>query len=295
MADETTTNLVEGDDTSEPDTGTDQQEVETEGLEADQQFDEDGNPIDPEPDEDEEVELDEGLKVKVPKSAAAKLKELREGSLRQADYTRKTQELADQRKAVEVERETVQQATQAELTAHAEVVAIDRQLAEYQKVDWNAVWENDPLEAPRHWAAYQGLLQSRQHAAQQFGFLRQQRTEQTQQISAKRIQESAAALADPVKGIKGWSPDYAAKLLETGVREYGFERREIEEFEDHRMVRVLDDAAKWRAHLKSQKKAASVAKGQEVTPVQNVKGASGRAPVSASTKDFAAFEKLASK
>jgi hypothetical protein len=69
-------------------------------------FDEDGNEIEPAA-EEEEVELDD-LKLKVPKDQAQKLKD---AFLRQADYTRKTQEVAELRKAVEAERQTVHQST----------------------------------------------------------------------------------------------------------------------------------------------------------------------------------------
>lgn len=266
MADEPATNLGSEGDTFVQDTASETQEVETEGQEP--ELDENGDPITAA--EDEEIELDD-LKLKVPKDQAQKV---REALLRQADYTRKTQELAEARKAVQAERETVQQASQAEVAAHAQVVAIDQQLAAFQNVDWDAWEEQDPFAAQKGLRQLHQLEAARNHAAQQFVELRQQRTDQMQQISAKRLQESAAALADPKTGIKGWSPDYAAKLLDAGVREYGFERSEIEAFEDHRMVRVLDDAAKWRAHEKSQKKAQGHIAAQAVKPAAKVGGGS---------------------
>src|SRR6476646_10025915 len=116
-----TTNPVGGEDTASATLGEDTG-VGAEGQTDDQQFDDDGNPI-AQPEEEEEVELDD-LKLKVPKTAAEKLKALQEGNLRQADYTRKTQELAEQRKAFETERQTVQQASQAEIDALANVRAI---------------------------------------------------------------------------------------------------------------------------------------------------------------------------
>ncbi len=268
MADDLATSPANEGDTFIQDTAADAQEVEqTEGLEP--ELDEDGNPI--AVDEDEEVELDEDLKVKVPKDKAQKVKE---ALLRQADYTRKTQEVSEMRKALEAERASVNQASVAEVQAQAAVVAIDQQLAAFQNVDWDAWEEQDPFAAAKGVRQLQQLQQARQQAIGQYGQLRQQRTEQMQQITAKRLQESAAALADPVKGIKGWSPEYAAKLLDTGVREYGFERSEIEAFEDHRMVRVLDDAAKWREHEKSQKKAQGHVAAQAVKPAAKVGGGS---------------------
>ena len=108
MSEETTTNPVEGEDNA-PAILPDTQEVDTEGQDE-QQLDDEGNAIDP-PDDGEEIEH-EGRKYLVP----AALKPL---LLMQADYTRKTQEVAEQRRAVQAERQALHQTSQAELDAYA--------------------------------------------------------------------------------------------------------------------------------------------------------------------------------
>jgi hypothetical protein len=93
MAEEYATNPVEGEDKAEailPDA----QEVDPAGQ-SDQAPDEEGEAIDPAED-GEEIEH-EGRKYLVPKALKPLL-------LMQADYTRKTQEVAEQRRAVMAER-----------------------------------------------------------------------------------------------------------------------------------------------------------------------------------------------
>lgn len=84
-------------------------EVETEGYddeleeEADQEPDEDGQPEEVDPTE-QRVRLSDGTEVSV--------KELMDGHLRQEDYTRKTQQVAQERKSVEEARSVVEQRLQ---------------------------------------------------------------------------------------------------------------------------------------------------------------------------------------
>lgn len=275
--------------------------IEAEGVEDtgtveadDQQFDAEGNPIEDDAgaDEEEEIELDENLKLKVPKEAAQKLKELKEGNLRQADYTRKTQEVAELRKAADAALQAVNQATTEEIAARARIVAMDEQIAEFNKVDWDAWEAQDPFAAASGARRFQQLQIQRGSAAQTLSELSHKRTLETQQVTAKRIEEGRAVLS---KEIPGWNDGKAAEVLDGGTREYGFKRSEIEEFEDPRMVIALNDALQWRAHLAKQKKTQSIAKGQKVEPAKTLKGTSGSIPVRADTNDFAAFEKLADR
>lgn len=268
MADETATNPVDGADTSELDTGTETQEVELETTEE-PQFDDDGNEIIPVV-EDEEIELDGGLKIKVPKDAAEAAKA---HLLRQADYTRKTQEVAEARKALEAERATVYQASAAELTARAQIVAFDQQIANFGNVDWDAWEENDPFEAQKGWRQFQTLQQQRGQLAGQLSQHVQQRTIEQQRATAKRVDEGLAVLS---RDIKGWSPQLAATLKDAGVKEYGFEQAEIDEDfgSDPRMVKVLHDAYQWRQSQGKQKQAKSHEAAQQARPAAKVGGAS---------------------
>lgn len=257
--DEETTNLVEGE--AAPET-----EVENE-VETEIELDDDGNPIEASEPEDEfeEVERD-GRKLKVAKELAAEL-------MMQADYTRKTQELAEQRKALDVERQTVEQATQAELQAQAQVIAIDGRLQEYANIDWDAWESQDPFAAQKGWREFQQLQTARGHAAQSFHQLKHERTSAAQLERAKRVEEGAAVLA---KEIPGWSQELGAKLLDYGVKSFGFTRAEIEDFEDPRMVKVLHAAFEAEKSKTQQRKVETQAKALSVQPAAKVAGATAK-------------------
>ena len=264
MSEETATNQAEAADTS-LDTGGNEAGVEAEGQQP--ELDEFGEPIIPAV-EDEEIELDD-LKLKVPKDQAQKV---REAMLRQADYTRKTQEVADLRKAVEAERQTLHQASQAEIGALAQVSAIDQQLAEFHKVDWDA-WENDdPFAAQKAWRQFQTLQQQRGQAVNQYVGLQRQRTLETQRETARLIEDGQKVLA---RDIKGWGPELASSLLGTGVKQYGFDKAELEEaITDPRLMKVLHDAHQFHVLQGKQKTANTIPTEQGVRPAAKVGGGS---------------------
>jgi hypothetical protein len=209
-----------------------------------------------------EVEV-EGVLHRVPAA-------LKGAFMMQADYTRKTQEVAELRKAVEAERQQVHQAGAAEVAARAQLLAIDEQIARFQRVDWDA-WENgDPFEAQKGWRQYQQLQQARGQTAGRLMHLAQQRGLEEQRETVRLIEQGRSELA---RDIRGWSDTLAASLLETGVRQYGFDRAEIEEFTDPRMVKVLHDAHQFHLLQGKQKQARRHEAAQGVRPAARIGGA----------------------
>lgn len=109
-----------------------------------------------EPEQTEEVEVSFGAKtLKVPKGAIpdAVLAELEDFTKNvQGDYTRKTQEVAEQRKAVEGERELFQKLTTLKgeaLKSFSAGQSIAAEIAQLEQIDLNAVWQSDPDQARR--------------------------------------------------------------------------------------------------------------------------------------------------
>lgn len=267
-----TTNSVVADDTAlatvQDDTG-----VAADDQQLEPQFDEFGNPIE-EPDEDEEFELDENLKLKVPKTAAEKLKELKEGSLRQADYTRKTQELAEQRKAFDAERQNIVQATNEELSAFAQASTLGQRLAAYQQVNW-AAWNQqaqanyDLEEQARVQAAFMDYQQVKDQHANALGTLsrlQNQRVSNAQQEAARRIEEGRAALAREI----GWNDDLKAKLTDYALGQ-GLSRDDLADLEaTPAAAKILKDAFEWRQHQTKQQAAKRHETAQQVQPAATV-------------------------
>lgn len=156
-----------------------------------------------ETEEDEEVEIG-GKKVAMPKSIAA---EIKAGTMRNADYTQKTQAVAEERRAVEAERVRVREEAQQSQQFIKEVAAVhslDAQLAQYKQLDWNALSDEDPAGAQKLHFQYQALQQQRHEAAQA---VTQKQTEHAlaeQQATAKQLQEAEAYVQ---REIPGWSQE----------------------------------------------------------------------------------------
>lgn len=260
------TNQVEAEDTEVSTPGIDEgvtQEAET--LE----YDDDGNPIEAEAEEEEEVELDDDLKLKLPKSQAEKL---RLAALRQADYTRKTQELSEQRRAFEAERQALSQADEQEMSARANIAILDRQLNQYANVDWEAAFENDPFEAQKAFARFQLLQRDRTQASTYLEHATQARTEAQKQEAARLVQEGAAQLA---RDIPEWSPELSAKLQDFGAKQFGLTQADFNEVYDPRAVKLLYWAKKGFEANQASTKAQTIQKQQAVQPAAKV---GGRAP-----------------
>jgi len=239
---DTETNPVEAEDTDET-TLAEDAEVEQTEAEQEPELDEDGNPIDT----DEEIDLDD-LKLKVPKDQAQKV---REAMLRQADYTRKTQELAESRRAFDTERAQIYQSTQAELNAFAETQNIGRQLAAYQQTNWQAWAQEDPFAAQEHFMHFQTLKDAHQGAMNQLAFLHQQRQAAAKQETDNRIGEGRQVLEREI----GWNDTLKASLTDYALG-MGLSRDDLSDLEANpAAAKILHEA--WKGSKTSRNTAAA--------------------------------------
>ncbi len=159
----------------------------------------------PEPDV-VEIELN-GKKYTVPA-------ELKDGYLMQADYTRKTQEAAEIRKAAETrqaEAEKFYNVSQEVLEARATLINVDAQLKQYQDLDWRAFENEDPVSAMSAWREFQQLKEVKGNIG---GFLDQQQNEMSEKAkleTANRLRETRKFAEEK---IPGWSTEVDAKITE---------------------------------------------------------------------------------
>lgn len=184
-------------------------------------------------DDSEEVDY-EGEKYKLPKK-------LKDALLRQADYTRKTQELAAHKAAVEQAKAEVQQQAQFHrefLEELTEARSIAYQLEQFKQINWDALDETDPVQA-RRLERQQRALQDRQaELSRKVSEKGQQKALQEQQVTAKQLQEGAEVLK---RDIKDWSPAKAATLTEFAVQ-YGFQKEQVTQVTNPLFVKLLNDA-----------------------------------------------------
>lgn len=167
--------------------------------------------------EDDLEEFDwNGQKIKGPKG-------LKDGVLMQADYTRKTQEVAAKARELEDRAKHIDQQSKAsddEMNARAAIISIDSDLKSYENVDWDKWEAEDLFAAQAGFRKFQQLKEARGQVAGFLGEKQKARTEQTQQDTAKRLQETRRFAETQ---IKGWSPELDSKITDFATKELGFD------------------------------------------------------------------------
>lgn len=163
-------------------------------------------------DDHEEVEY-EGSKYRVPKA-------LKDGFLRQSDYTRKTQEVAEQRRTFEAEQAAFKQqseAAQRHIQSVAEVYAINAQIGQIEQ-DWQkAQTDGDPFKASELFQQRAFLVERRNNLGAQIQHHEQQRSLETQQDFAKRYAETNQRLLLDIHGWEEVAPKVAKFAQANGV------------------------------------------------------------------------------
>ena len=212
---------------------------------------------DADPDDSFEIEVD----GKVHTIPAA----LKGAFLRQADYTRKTQELAEHRRAVAAER----QAAQGGAGDRAHLAALDQQLAGFAGADWPALAQADPHRAQALWAQFQQTQGLREHYAYALSHHEAHGQLQAAREAADRMAQAGRVLRQE---IEGWSPEVAGKLIDY-AKAFGVTHDELARTADPRLWKVLHKA--WQADQASRDEgvASAAARAQAVRPAVTVAGA----------------------
>jgi hypothetical protein len=174
---------------------------------------------------DELVEVDyEGIKVSVPEK-------VKDALLRQADYTRKTQEVSQQRKALEQGWQQLQQVSQLSgqlAPALGQLANMDAQIKGIHEQLTPDLEANDPIRYSTLGTKLNTLLYQRQQFQQGLQGHQQQlmqaMQQQKQQAMQGRLQE---ALPKVKSAIKDFSPDVAKQLAEY-AKNTGYSQEEIE-------------------------------------------------------------------
>lgn len=244
----------------------------------------------PEPVDDgtEDLELN-GKKFKIPR-------EIRPLLMTQADYTQKTQELAQQRAALadHFEQQSVlanEKVAKAGQFAHA-----NEMLAKYQQLDWNALRTQDPELAQTRLIEWKQWESHREKISQEFAGLQAQEAQarQTQVLEAQnqlqmRLQENQAILH---RDIPNWK-EVGPKVGEYATSKHGFTPQELGSVPDARFVKVLHEAYLYGQLMEKQKAAAQqrtqpkAAAAEPIAPLATVTPKSGGPTARKSLEDLA--------
>lgn len=235
-----------------------------------------------EEDDSEEVDY-EGEKYKLPKK-------LKDALLRQQDYTQKTQAVAEQRRAIEAQALQIQQQAQLSqqyVAEYAEALSLDKELAQYQNINWHQLMDADPVQAMKLDRQMRELQARRDHVVSSVTQKQQAQQFESQRIAAQRLAEGRAVLE---REIKGWTPETAKALASFG-KEQGFTEAELAQVNDPRTVKLLHKAWQYDQLMK-----AKTAKPEPVTqerPVTRITASKGtvKTPEKMTDKEFAAWRR----
>ena len=241
-----------------------------------------------EEEESEEQEQPQAFTVKVDgKEVEVTLDELQKGYSRTQDYTRKTQQIAETRKAVEAEAAAIR----AEREQYAQLLgALQAQLQSSEpQIDLDRLYHEDPIE----WVRQKEVMRERQ---EKLGAIQseQQRLSQGAQDEQQRAMEAQLASQQEalLAALPDWKDPKKAKaekaLVIESAKAAGFSDEDLKSVYDHRLVLLLRKAALFDQ---------MVSKRQGIKPVVNngprtaKPGAAGR--VSTTTESVRAKQRLA--
>jgi len=177
------------------------------------------------------------------------LEELKNGYSRQSDYSKKTQALADERRGLDTERskiDTELEAVKKERDDYAVKLQSFIKSDKQEDIDWDKVYEQDPIEYVRLKAESDKKKEVRQQAESELKTIQEKQKEEQQKKYAEYVttqsnmlSEKVPEFADPVKKGK----------IQAGVKNYlneiGFSDQELSMLTDHRTVMVAVEGMKY--------------------------------------------------
>lgn len=201
---------------------------------------EDGSDSEPDPDAFITVKIDGKIEKVTVKEAA-------EGYQRQADYQRKTQALAEERKSLE----SVRNQTEAERAYYAQTVSqLKSQLEALvpQEPDWNRLHQEDPINFPiieKQWRDYKANLQAVQQEEARLKTLAYQEEQSKLQMV---VEEGRKFIVDKMPE---WKDEAKWNSARGQLREYGktvgYTDEELAMAYDPRAIIVLEKARRYDA------------------------------------------------
>lgn len=166
--------------------------------------------------EPEDIEEEfEGIKLRGKKDL---LEDFKKGRMLHADYTRKTQEVADQRRAFESERTQFQETAKSHQEHIREVgrlMAIDERLQQFNQVNWQQLNSEDPVRAQALLIEFNQLQAHRGQLQNSLAQKEQARHLNAQQEQAKRANDAEAVV---MREVRDWGPEKLKKFVEFGQK-----------------------------------------------------------------------------
>jgi hypothetical protein len=229
------------------------EEEESQPIEEDESFEEESEEESPDTDEEAEEDLLYAVTVNGAEQEVS-LDELMKGYSRQSDYTRKTQEVSEQRKEFDAMKQNMaqeyqqiqaerQQYTQAlQSLMEGSMAGIDK----FANVDWEVLKETDPIEYVTRKEEFREAQEKVQNLQREQHMAQQRHSAQSQNEHRQMLQQETTALvtALPDWGDPSKQPDIS-KNIRSYAMENGFTKEELNSLVDHRSILVLLKAQKY--------------------------------------------------
>lgn len=222
------------------------------------------------------------------------LTEALEGNMRLSDYTRKTQEVAENRKSVAAKAEKQDQLLDT-LQSHIDLLA-DMTDAEFKDIDWDELRDDNASE----------YLKLKEKKESKQGKLDKAKSDRQQMLDDKR-KDLAGAESAKLFDAMGWNDNPTRQQedldqIQAYLKQAGWTNEEFSDIINHKHMLTILDAAKYHelkskapATTKKVKRAPVVVKGKKASTTtigRQIQEAQARAKSSGSLKDAQALMKL---
>lgn len=213
-----------------------------------------------------------------------KTSELQAGYMREADYRHKTQNLAEERRRAEQTIQAKFQEAEQYAADLAQLHSAQSQLAQFEQLDWNALYESDPAQA----AKLQGQYLMLRDRARELATGHQAKQQQIQQQRAQQFHQATQEAVEHLRKVVPNFGESTLKELQDFGLKAGFTAQELAQVADKRHFEVLWKAAQWEA-LQA-KKPEVTNKVKQLPPKTTKPGASAPPPtaIEKAQKQFAA-------
>tara|TARA_R100001015_G_C4608418_1_gene163621 strand:+ start:100 stop:1119 length:1020 start_codon:yes stop_codon:yes gene_type:complete len=191
-------------------------------------------------DQELEVTLDEALK----------------GYQRESDYTKKTQDLGDQRREIETQRDSLNKELEAVKSSRSQyeqqLTELTKHLNQDSNIDWETLYQENPAEYIKLKADDDKRKEALQLAKLEQQRINEEKRKEQEKIYKDYLVKERQILAEkmPVYADKEKGPQLLEKLTNFAL-EQGYTQKEIAMMVDHRSVLLLADAYRYNQIKKS--------------------------------------------
>ena len=176
------------------------------------------------------------------------IEELKNGYQRQADYTRKSQALAEQRKETEaIQSERMRLEQERQMYANGLQMLQEQQsakLKDFDSIDWEALKTEDPYQYMIKKDEYRDAQERITNLVQEQQAVQQEQAQQAQQARAHFVQQEYSRL---VEALPEWND--SKSTIKKDVQDYaisaGFLPQEVNQLADHRSILVIKKAMEY--------------------------------------------------